>query len=703
MYKSKGLVLILFSLGIVVPLITNLLNAVFFKQNSLVLTIMSCLWYSALSIWLFFGYSRIASSVKGLIGFAQKINGVEMEDNKFFEEIKDKKVKEIIVRANDGIFGKLLRISSSTAEIANIADTLDMSLKDISNVSESISDASESIAAGAASQASDVESLSTFSSDLVIKIEDMSYLSANLMGEGNKTKIASAKGIKSLEELLISNEKFGQVMKDIIAKIAALTKQADNITQVTSVISMIASQTSLLSLNASIEAARAGESGRGFAVVADEVRKLAEQSQTASKEIGSMISNVFKDLLQVKDAIDSSREVFDNQKESVEASGKAFKNIDNFINEFIDQQLSFGREFDNLNKLKNKLNESIENISAVTEESSATTQELASLTMSQTNATVSIYDIIGQLKSRVRDIIAKEDLHVADGLKSSKKRIAMLFCVEHPFFVPAIEAARKTAMKYNVEIEIFSPKTQDIKEQMHMLKDIIAKGFDALAISPNDDGPEITQAMNLAVSNGMKVICFDADASKSNRLGMFETNGLSGGKVAAKITAKLLKNKGKVITNVWSDVKKSIIQDRAKGFNDEINNISGMKSVIIGLPADPSDAESEVHIRKILSDNPDVSLIYSTNLMWGLRFAKYFKKNKIDKKLITFDCDKEMGRYIEEGIVQAAITQRQFVWGEIAVKWLVDAMQGKDIPKYEDTGTYEVNKSNLKVFEKRLT
>ena len=703
MYKSKGLVLILFSLGIVVPLITNLLNSVFFKQNSLVLTIMSCLWYSALSIWLFFGYSRIASSVKGLIGFAQKINGVEMEDNKFFEEIKDKKVKEIIVRANDGFSGKLFRISSSTAEIANIADTLDMSLKDISNVSESISDASESIAAGAASQASDVESLSTFSSDLVIKIEDMSYLSANLMGEGNKTKIASAKGIKSLEELLISNEKFGQVMKDIIAKIAALTKQADNITQVTSVISMIASQTSLLSLNASIEAARAGESGRGFAVVADEVRKLAEQSQTASKEIGSMISNVFKDLLQVKDAIDSSREVFDNQKESVEASGKAFKNIDNFINEFIDQQLSFGREFDNLNKLKNKLNESIENISAVTEESSATTQELASLTMSQTNATVSIYDIIGQLKSRVRDIIAKEDLHVADGLKSSKKRIAMLFCVEHPFFVPAIEAARKTATKYNVEIEIFSPKTQDIKEQMHMLKDIIAKGFDALAISPNDDGPEITQAMNLAVSNGMKVICFDADASKSNRLGMFETNGLSGGKVAAKITAKLLKNKGKVITNVWSDVKKSIIQDRAKGFNDEINNISGMKSVIIGLPADPSDAESEVHIRKILSDNPDVSLIYSTNLMWGLRFAKYFKKNKIDKKLITFDCDKEMGRYIEEGIVQAAITQRQFVWGEIAVKWLVDAMQGKDIPKYEDTGTYEVNKSNLKVFEKRLT
>jgi ABC-type sugar transport system substrate-binding protein len=75
----------------------------------------------------------------------------------------------------------------------------------------------------------------------------------------------------------------------------------------------------------------------------------------------------------------------------------------------------------------------------------------------------------------------------------------------------------------------------------------------------------------------------------------------------------------------------------------------------------------------------------------------------VDKKLITFDCDKEMGRYIQEGIVQTAIAQRQFIWGEIAVKWMVDAIQGKAIPKYEDTGTYEVNKSNLSIFENRLT
>jgi ABC-type sugar transport system substrate-binding protein len=150
-------------------------------------------------------------------------------------------------------------------------------------------------------------------------------------------------------------------------------------------------------------------------------------------------------------------------------------------------------------------------------------------------------------------------------------------------------------------------------------------------------------------------------------------------------------------------VKKTILQDRAKGFEDEINSISGMKSVTVGLPADPSDSEAGKYIQKVLDENPDAGLVYTTNLMWGLRFARYFKKNKINKKLITFDCDKEMGEFIETGIVQSAIAQRQFIWGEVAVKWMVDAINGKAVPKYEDTGTYEVNKSNLIVFYKRLT
>ena len=115
--------------------------------------------------------------------------------------------------------------------------------------------------------------------------------------------------IQSLRKI---NDEVEQSIADITRQTNQTNESAQKIREATAIITSIADETNLLSLNASIEAARAGDVGKGFAVVASQIQKLAEQSNTSSGTIeeitGELISDsgiAVENMLRVKEIVDT--------------------------------------------------------------------------------------------------------------------------------------------------------------------------------------------------------------------------------------------------------------------------------------------------------------------------------------------------------------------------------------------------------------
>ncbi len=260
--------------------------------------------------------------------------------------------------------GLLLNIRKMNRQIDStvhgVREATDQVLVGATNLAE----ASQSVAEGATDQAAAVEEMQATIDELSNGIKttaeelDKSYVEAH-----KYAKIAEASGedmeamMKAMNRISETSEKIGEIIAQI---------------------EDIASQTNLLSLNASIEAARAGEAGRGFAVVADQIRNLAEQSAKSAVDSKALIE---ASIHEVEEGNKSAEKASDSLKEVVEGvhmvadSAKKMKEVS------LEQAESMGQA----DAAVSKIAEVVQNNSAAAEETSATSEELTAQATELTN------------------------------------------------------------------------------------------------------------------------------------------------------------------------------------------------------------------------------------------------------------------------------------------------------------------------------
>lgn len=251
-----------------------------------------------------------------------------------------------------------------------LRDALQTIIVSLSDTLKQIHESAESVSLGATQMAESAQTLAEGATDQAASVEELTATIQNITDAVVNTSDKANKSHQDAMDFEIEAGKSNDDIKQLTAAMQRINDTSKQIANIIAEIEDIASQTNLLSLNASIEAARAGEAGKGFAVVADQIGKLAADSATAAVNTRKLIENSIHEIEignEITEKTTSAMEVVINGIKMLAQSTKEISGLSETQADSM-KQLEMGVE---------QIAEVIQNNSAAAQQTSATSEELS--------------------------------------------------------------------------------------------------------------------------------------------------------------------------------------------------------------------------------------------------------------------------------------------------------------------------------------
>lgn len=301
------------------------------------------------------------------------------------------------------LLGTVLEVADAMAgeveKAAGQTDRLKHSVEMSKRAMEELTGGANDAVAAITVQQKNTEEIDTY-------VQEVGGVTASIMESVDRAEECLTDGQQAMDNLLHQVSVSEEASRQVVKEMDELREYADRMQGIMALISSVASQTSLLALNASIEAARAGEAGRGFAVVASEISGLAGQTSSATGDIRPLIENMTKSLNEVVKSVDGLLESNGMQNGYVNDAAENFKRIHGSTQSIFGQMDRLKHTVDAVSGANRMIINSVENVSAVMQEVTAGANETLEGSRRNLDSVADIAGIMGRMNESAEKLRA---------------------------------------------------------------------------------------------------------------------------------------------------------------------------------------------------------------------------------------------------------------------------------------------------------
>ena len=356
--------------------------------------------------------SYAANAVEELAALDFRVKNEQQERR--FAGLKDEvgNIMRAVLKLRGELTAVVTDLKNQSGNLFEQSDSLSKSASDTMNNMKDTDRAVDEMANGATLLAQETQSASENVIEIGNMIDKVNDNTEELAKDADNMKELGENAENILRQLIAGQKEMVTHIGVVNDKTHEANKAAGKISEVVNLITEIAGQTNLLSLNASIEAARAGEAGRGFAVVAENIKQLAEQTTSSAADIQDIIHDLEQKSGETVEKTEAVNNIVNKQSEDMKQTADILNQVITGITGLIDKIDSIAVSVENMDKSKENVVDVIGNLSSVSQENAASTEETsASTTMAMetvkkiADEAVNLKDIAQELEDRMKQFI----------------------------------------------------------------------------------------------------------------------------------------------------------------------------------------------------------------------------------------------------------------------------------------------------------